>query len=87
MALTFEEFMIMYSPIILSVIGYISQFIPVIRAVKGFHKDIETNPALRAIIDQNKRLIDDNEALREEVKKQNELNKKLLEALTHIQEG
>ena len=81
------EYVTMYAPVVLMVIGYISQLIPVLRAVKGFNKDIETNPALRAIIDQNKRLIDDNEALREEVKKQNELNKKLLEALTHIQEG
>ena len=81
------EYVTMYAPVVLMVVGYFSQLIPVLRAVKGFHKDIETNPALRAIIDQNKRLIDDNEALREEVKKQNELNKKLLEALTHIQEG
>ena len=81
------EYVTMYAPVVLMVVGYISQLIPVLKAVKGFHKDIEANPALRAIIEQNKRLIDDNEALREEVKKQNELNKKLLEALTHIQEG
>lgn len=81
------EYVTMYAPVVLMVVGYISQLIPVLRAVKGFQKDIEANPALKAIIDQNKRLIDDNEALREEVKKQNELNKKLLEALTHIQEG